>query len=118
MQRAQAMCLTAVAAPAKRSPEVARTKGVGMVNVRVVRTEITALGHAASWLPWRFLDGPPGFDPNAPHPTPIVFAHGFLGDRTNFRGLARALDRRGITNTSYFEYGPRIDWPRLATRLG
>jgi len=89
-----------------------------MVNVRVVRTEIAAIGHAAAWLPWRFLDGRQGFDPNAPHPTPVVFVHGFLGDRTNFRGLSRALDRRGIANTAYFEYGPRIDWPRLATRLG
>ena len=29
-----------------------------------------------------------------------------------------ALGARGVLNVAHFEYAPRLDWPRLATRLG
>ncbi|HXJ36265.1 MAG TPA: alpha/beta fold hydrolase [Candidatus Eisenbacteria bacterium] len=89
-----------------------------MVNVRVLQLEVSAIGRAATWLPLRLVERSAAFDPNVPHPTPVVFAHGFLGDRTNFRAVKQALAGRGVTNVAYFDYGPRIDWPRLATRLG
>src|SRR5262245_39998792 len=89
-----------------------------MVSVRVLGSEITAIGKTAVWLSHRFGEARGPFDPTIPHPTPVVFVHGLLGDRTNFRGIRRALDARGVSNVAYFEYPPRLDWPRLATRLG
>jgi pimeloyl-ACP methyl ester carboxylesterase len=89
-----------------------------MVSVRVVGFEMAAIGKAAVWLSSRFGEGRDRFDPNVPHPTPVVFVHGLFGDRTNFRGIRRGLGARGLSNVAYFEYAPRIDWPRLATRLG
>jgi pimeloyl-ACP methyl ester carboxylesterase len=89
-----------------------------MVSVRVLGSEMTAIGKAAVWLSSRFGDAPGRFDPNVPHPTPVVFVHGLFGDRTNFRGLRSDLAGRGVANVAFFEYAPRLDWPRLATRLG
>jgi pimeloyl-ACP methyl ester carboxylesterase len=78
-------------------------------------TELATVGRAATWLAAR--RSAQRFDPLVPHPTPIVFAHGFLGHRSNFRAIERALALRGATNVAYFEYPPRLDWPRLARRL-
>jgi pimeloyl-ACP methyl ester carboxylesterase len=89
-----------------------------MVSVRVLGSELAAIGKAAVWLSRRFAEARVHFDPTVPHPTPLVFVHGLLGDRTNFRGIRRALATRGVSNVAYFEYGPRLDWPRLATLLG
>jgi pimeloyl-ACP methyl ester carboxylesterase len=89
-----------------------------MVSVRVLGTEVAAIGKAAVWLTDRFGGSAVAFDRTAPHPTPVVFVHGFLGDRTNFHGIRSTLAARGVTNVAYFEYAPRLDWPRLATRLG
>jgi pimeloyl-ACP methyl ester carboxylesterase len=89
-----------------------------MVSVRVLGFEMAAIGRAGVWLATRARHRPRTFDTNVPHPTPIVFVHGFLGDRSNFRALEDALAARGQTNVAYFEYLPRLDWPRLATRLG
>ena len=89
-----------------------------MVSVRVVGSEIAAIGKAAVWLSRRFGEAPGPFDPTVPHPTPVVFVHGLLGDRTNFRGIRRGLAGRGVSNVAFFEYPPRLDWPRLATLLG
>jgi pimeloyl-ACP methyl ester carboxylesterase len=88
-----------------------------MVSVRVLGLEMFAIGRAALWLAWRRAHPEAGYDPTAPHPVPVVLVHGFLGDRTNFRAVEQALMARGVTNTAYFEYAPRLDWPRLATRL-
>ena len=57
--------------------------------------------------------GPSGF-----HPTPVVLVHGLFGDPTNFLGLRRFLERRGIRRFASFAYLPRIDYPRLAAELG
>jgi pimeloyl-ACP methyl ester carboxylesterase len=89
-----------------------------MVSVRVLGLELAAIGRAALWLPRRIADAPRAYDANVPHPTPVVFAHGFLGDRTNFHAIVRSLAARGVTNVAHFEYAPRLDWPRLASRLG
>ncbi len=89
-----------------------------MVSVRILGLEIAAIGRTALWLTTRRLEAAPAYDAHAPHPTPVVFVHGFLGDRTNFGLLQRALAARGVRNAAFFEYGPRLDWPRLATRLG
>jgi pimeloyl-ACP methyl ester carboxylesterase len=89
-----------------------------MVSVRVLGLEIAAIGRAAVWLSTQRGRRPRPYDPTLPHPTPVVFVHGFLGDRTNFRLLEDALDMRGVSNVVYFEYPPRFDWPRLATLLG
>jgi pimeloyl-ACP methyl ester carboxylesterase len=89
-----------------------------MVSVRVLGFEMTAIGKTAVWLSSRFGEDRGHFDPTVPHPTPLIFVHGLFGDRTNFRGIRRRLDARGVSNVAYFEYGPRLDWPRLATRLG
>lgn len=89
-----------------------------MVNVRVLQREVAAIGRAAAWFPLRLFEARRDFDPTLAHPTPIVFAHGFCGHRTNFRGLQRTLAARGVANVAYFDYPPRIDWPRLAVQLG
>ena len=89
-----------------------------MVSVRVLGSEVAAIGKAAVWLTNRFGDASITFDRTAPQPTPLVFVHGFLGDRTNFHGIRASLLKRGVTNVAHFEYAPRLDWPRLATRLG
>jgi pimeloyl-ACP methyl ester carboxylesterase len=89
-----------------------------MVSVRVLGSEVAAIGKAAVWLTNRFGGSSVEFDRTAPHPTPLVFVHGFLGDRTNFHGIRAMLGARGVTNVAHFEYAPRLDWPRLATRLG
>jgi hypothetical protein len=95
-----------------------RTAEVGMVSVRVLGFELAAIGTAAAWLPNRFGDAGTTFDATVPHPTPVMFVHGFFGDRTNFRRIRNGLASRGASNAAFFEYAPRIDWPRLATRLG
>lgn len=89
-----------------------------MVSVRVLGFELAAIGTAAAWLPRRFGDVDRFFDATVPHPTPVVFVHGLFGDRTNFHRVRSGLGRRGASNVAYFEYAPRIDWPRLATKLG
>jgi pimeloyl-ACP methyl ester carboxylesterase len=87
-----------------------------MVSVRVLGFEMAAIGRTALWLSTR--RAVPPFDATVPHPTPVVFVHGFLGSRTNFRGIEHSLAMRGVANVAFFEYTPRLDWPRLATRLG
>ena len=44
--------------------------------------------------------------------------HGFLGDPTNFLALRDHLASRGIRNFLSFSYPPRLDYQRLACRLG
>jgi len=44
--------------------------------------------------------------------------HGFLGDPTNFLLLRSYLAARGIHNFASFAYPPRLDYQRLAPRLG
>jgi pimeloyl-ACP methyl ester carboxylesterase len=89
-----------------------------MISLRMVGTEVSALGAAALSMPLRFVLEQECFDPGSPHPTPVVLVHGFLGDPTNFLLLRRYLATRGIRNFTAFSYGPRLDYQRLACRLG
>src|SRR3989442_11069363 len=58
------------------------------------------------------------FDAKAPHPTPVVLVHGFLGNPGHFRFLRRFLVARGFHNFPTFSYAPRLDHHELAQRLG
>src|SRR5213083_443045 len=58
------------------------------------------------------------FDAKAPHPTPVVLVHGFLGNPGHFRFLRRFLVARGFYNFATFSYAPRLDHEELAERLG
>jgi pimeloyl-ACP methyl ester carboxylesterase len=89
-----------------------------MISLRMVGTEVGALSAAALSMPLRFVFERERFDPDSPHPTPLVLVHGFLGDPTNFLLLRRYLDVRGMRSFATFAYAPRIDYPRLACRLG
>ena len=89
-----------------------------MVSLRMVGTEVSALGAAALSMPLRFVVERDCFDPGAPHPTPVVLVHGLFGDPTNFLLLRRYLAARGIGNFAAFSYPPRFDYQRLAPRLG
>jgi len=89
-----------------------------MISLRIVGNEVSALGTAALAMPLRFLLRGQPFDPHAPNPTPVVLVHGFLGDPTNFLALRSHLAARGIRNFVNFSYPPRLDYQRLASRLG
>lgn len=89
-----------------------------MISLRVVGTEVSALGAAALSMPLRFVVEHEWFDPTSPQPTPLVLVHGFLGDPTNFLLLRRYLDACGIRRFTSFSYAPRFDYQRLACRLG
>jgi len=89
-----------------------------MISWRMVGTEVSALGAAALSMPLRFVLERDRYDPGSPHQTPVVFVHGFLGDATNFLLIQRFLAARGIGNFAAFSYAPRLDYPRLAYRLG
>lgn len=89
-----------------------------MLSWWTVGIEVTALGAVTASLPLRFLVRRGPFDADAPHPTPVVLAHGFLGDPTNFLVLQRALAARGFPNFAPFAYAPTLDYQRVARRLG
>ncbi len=88
-----------------------------MISLRMVGTEVSALGAAALSMPLRFVLDHERLDPAAPHP-PLVLVHGFLGDPTNFLLFRRHLGARGISSFTSFSYPPRLDYQRLARRLG
>src|SRR5207244_4470589 len=90
----------------------------GMISLRMVGTEVSALGAAALSMPLRFVVERDRFDPSSPYPTPVVLVHGLFGDPTNFLLLRRYLARRGMRNFAAFSYPPRLDYQRLAPRLG
>src|SRR5438445_1959293 len=89
-----------------------------MASLRTLTSELSALGALAISMPLRFVLPRERFDPAAPHPTPVVFVHGFLGDPSNFLVLRRFLSRRGLRSFASFSYSPRLDYQRLAPRLG
>src|SRR2546426_7293377 len=90
---------------------------LGARGWQAVGREMAALGTAALSMPLRLLLPEERFDPSVPHPTPVVFVHGFLGDPTNFLGLRRFLATRGVRNFASFSYSPRLDYHRLARQL-
>ena len=67
-----------------------------MASLRTLTSELSALGALAISMPLRFVLPRERFDPAAPHPTPVVFVHGFLGDPTNFLVLRSFLSGRGM----------------------
>ncbi len=113
MQQTRPLALSKLAAR-----RAAGDEGLSMPSLLALRGELAAVASLALSLPMRFWASRDAFDPGAPHPTPVVLVHGLLGDRTNFLGLRRALVRRGIRNFASFSYAPRIDYQRLAPRLG
>lgn len=88
-----------------------------MATLRTVGTEALALCGVVASIPLRFLASDK-FDPEAPHRTPVVLVHGFLGDPTNFLVAQRYLAAAGIGNVASFSYAPRVDYQRLAVQLG
>jgi len=93
-------------------------EGLSIPSLRALRGELAAVASLALSLPTRLWASPDAFDPEAPYPTPVVLVHGLLGDRTNFFGLRSALEGHGIRNFASFSYAPRVDYQRLAPRLG
>ena len=90
---------------------------IGMIDLQLVGTEVSALGAAALSMPLRLIVPRETFDPAAPYPTPVVFVHGFLGYPTNFLLLRSYLAAGGVRNFATFAYPPRLDYQRLARRL-
>jgi pimeloyl-ACP methyl ester carboxylesterase len=89
-----------------------------MISFRLVGTEVSALSAAALSMPLRLVLRHEWFQADVPHPTPVVLVHGFLGDPTNFLLLRSYLSARGMHNFASFCYAPRLDYQRLARRLG
>jgi pimeloyl-ACP methyl ester carboxylesterase len=90
---------------------------IGFDTLRRIGAEAQALAATALAMPLRPLVARSCFDPSAPHPVPVVFVHGFLGDPSNFVVLHRFLHRQGIRNFASFAYGPRIDYQSLVPQL-
>src|SRR5438034_129157 len=88
-----------------------------MVSLETFRSELRALATLALSMPLRLAVPGERFDAAAPHPTPVVFVHGFLGDPTNFFVLRRFLATRGVQNFATFSYRPCLNYPRLALEL-
>jgi pimeloyl-ACP methyl ester carboxylesterase len=90
-----------------------------MMALRTATTELSALATTALSMVSGLIGGSNGgWDLDAPHPTPVVFVHGFLGHATNFRILGQTLADAGARNTAQFSYGPTLDYQRLAGQLG
>jgi len=85
--------------------------------LRTIGSELSALATVVLSMPLRPLFAADEFDPRAPHPTPVLLVHGFLGDPTNFLVLRRFLSARGVRNFVSFRYRPGLDVVRLASRL-
>src|SRR5438309_653243 len=79
----------------------------GLISLRMVGTEVSALGAAALSMPLRFVVERDRFDPSSPYPTPVVLVHELFGDPTNFLLLRRYLATRGMRNFAAFPYPPR-----------
>jgi len=88
-----------------------------MLSVRTVATELAALGTLALTLPLRPILRHHRHDPHADR-LPVLLVHGFLGDPTNFLVLRTYLAARGVRTFASFAYGWRLDYQRLALRLG
>src|SRR5438128_11767816 len=67
---------------------------------RTLGGELSALGTLALSMPLGRLLPRERFDPAAPHPTHVVFVHGFLGDPSNFLVLRSVLFRRAASGAS------------------
>jgi pimeloyl-ACP methyl ester carboxylesterase len=88
-----------------------------MGRLRVLGTEVSAFGATVLSMPLGLLLPRSVYDPAAPHPTPVVLVHGFLGHPSNFLALRGYLATCGVRNFGAFTYGPRLDYQRLALGL-
>lgn len=89
-----------------------------MTTFRTIRDEITALVTTALATPFGGMMCPDVHGAFGGNAVPVVFVHGLLGGRANFRTLRAHLSERGFHDFTTFSYGPRVDYQRLAPRLG
>jgi pimeloyl-ACP methyl ester carboxylesterase len=89
----------------------------GETALRWLLSELPALAQVALALPLRSWLAADSLDAPTVHETPVVLAHGLLGDASNFAALRRHLGGRGIRRFASFAYLPRLDYQRLAPRL-
>lgn len=84
-----------------------------------VGREFSALARVALSLARRSErdDDDEELDAEAPHLTPVMFVHGFLGHPTNFLALRSFLRGSGLSNHTSFSYGATLDYEGLAWRL-
>ena len=83
---------------------------------RAVAGELSALGTLAASMPLGLLFRD-GFDPRAPHPTPVVLVHG-LGGARRTSSSCEASSRAWRPKLREFLLPPRIDYQRLVPQVG
>ena len=88
-----------------------------MRTLETVARELKAVATAALALPLRPLLASDAYDPDAPHPIPVVLVHGLCGDPTNFLALKRTLKAAGIRNFATFAYRPQFAYQPMIARL-
>jgi len=89
-----------------------------MTTLRTIRDEIAAVVKTALATPFGRMTCPDVHGYVGGRSVPVVFVHGFLGGRANFRTLREHLTAQGFGEFTTFSYAPRIDFQRLAPRLG
>lgn len=89
-----------------------------MTTLRTIRDEIAAVVKTALATPFGGMMCPDVHGYVGGRSVPVVFVHGFLGGRANFRTLREHLTAQGFGDFTTFSYAPRIDFQRLAPRLG
>jgi pimeloyl-ACP methyl ester carboxylesterase len=89
-----------------------------MMSFRTARTELTALVTTVLATPFGGFVCPDMREAAGRNSVPVVFVHGLLGGRANFRTLRTHLIQRGARDLTTFSYGLRVDYQRLALRLG
>ncbi len=102
-------------APASAFPLLNR---LPMTTLRTVRDEIAALVTTALATPFGGMTCPDVHGYYGGPSVPVVFVHGLLGGRANFRTLRAHLTARGFRDFTTFSYAPRVDYQRLTPRLG
>jgi hypothetical protein len=76
--------------------------------------EARAIVTAAPGMPLGALVRDDAIDPEARHPTPVLFIHVLFGHASNFSTFRTVLRARGVGNFASFSYRPRLDYQRLA----
>jgi len=89
-----------------------------MTTLRTIRDEIAAVVKTAVATPFGGMTCPDVHGYSGQPGVPVVFVHGLLGGRANFWTLRDHLTARGFRDFTTFSYAPRIDFQRLAPRLG
>lgn len=84
----------------------------------MIRDEIAAVVTTALATPFGGMTCPDVHGYSGQPGVPVVFVHGLLGGRANFRTLREHLTARGFSDFTTFSYAPRVDFQRLAPRLG